>query len=354
MFRSLWLGAALVPIFLAALWIAFFVLPQRMVSGRGLTKEQRLKAQSDIRTTGVQALGGLIVLLGAGVGAYFTQRQLQHNIEGQVTERFTRAIDQLAGDKPEVRLGGIYALERIARGSRVDHGPILEVLTAYVREHSPWPPSEPGQPVADMPSSSLGVLRDRDAVLQAVLTVLGRRNRTHEESYQGTPVDSPFFDLLRGRLDLSFVDLRRANFVGAHFEGANFLASHLEAADASGAHLEGAIFSGAHLEGTIFGGAHLEDSVLPGAHLEGASLVSAFAKGANLAGAHLQRAVCGIAHLADLEHPAHFEGTTFGGAHLEGAIFGGAHLECTFLGLSRDTRKTGHNRGAIKNRGTKC
>ncbi len=37
----------------------------------------------------------------------------------------------------EVRLGGIYALERIARDSPKDHWTIMEVLTAYVRENSP-------------------------------------------------------------------------------------------------------------------------------------------------------------------------------------------------------------------------
>ena len=34
--------------------------------------------------------------------------------EGQITERFTRAIEQLGSDKIAIRLGGIYALERVA------------------------------------------------------------------------------------------------------------------------------------------------------------------------------------------------------------------------------------------------
>jgi hypothetical protein len=37
----------------------------------------------------------------------------------------------------EVRLGGIYALERIARDSPTDHWTIIEVLSTYVRENSP-------------------------------------------------------------------------------------------------------------------------------------------------------------------------------------------------------------------------
>ena len=33
-------------------------------------------------------------------------------------------------DNMAIRLGGIYALERIAKDSEKDHGPIMEVLTA--------------------------------------------------------------------------------------------------------------------------------------------------------------------------------------------------------------------------------
>ena len=42
--------------------------------------------------------------------------------DGQITERFSRAIDQLGDrDRLEVRLGGIHSLERIARNSEADH-----------------------------------------------------------------------------------------------------------------------------------------------------------------------------------------------------------------------------------------
>jgi hypothetical protein len=39
-----------------------------------------------------------------------------------------------------VRLGGIYALERIVNDSPDDRAIIIEVLTAFVRTHAPWPP----------------------------------------------------------------------------------------------------------------------------------------------------------------------------------------------------------------------
>jgi hypothetical protein len=100
-----------------------------------------------IVVTLAQILGGTALLS----GLYFTWRTLQVNREGQITERFTRAIDQLGATHDdnsknlELRLGGIYALERIARESEEDHWSIMEVLTAYVRDRAPWRPSEDQQ-----------------------------------------------------------------------------------------------------------------------------------------------------------------------------------------------------------------
>lgn len=86
-----------------------------------------------------------LLALGAGtlatVGAIYTARTFELNRRGQITERFTRAIEQLGKpDSVDVRVGGIYALERIAFDSPDEHGPIMDVLTAYVREHAPPPP----------------------------------------------------------------------------------------------------------------------------------------------------------------------------------------------------------------------
>ncbi|MCA1666553.1 MAG: hypothetical protein LC793_03970, partial [Thermomicrobia bacterium] len=63
--------------------------------------------------------------------------------EGQITERFTRAIDQLGSEKDEIRLGAIYALERIAKDSRSYQDSIMDILAAYVRRDSRWDISKP-------------------------------------------------------------------------------------------------------------------------------------------------------------------------------------------------------------------
>ena len=70
------------------------------------------------------AARGRLLTLGAGIFAagaltftarnsIFAQRTVQLTEQGQVTDRYTKAIDQLGSDKLDVRIGGIYALERV-------------------------------------------------------------------------------------------------------------------------------------------------------------------------------------------------------------------------------------------------
>ncbi len=57
------------------------------------------KLRDDVRATLLQGIAGLLLL-----GAFATWRQVQISREGQITERFSRAIEQLGSDKEEVRL----------------------------------------------------------------------------------------------------------------------------------------------------------------------------------------------------------------------------------------------------------
>jgi hypothetical protein len=103
------------------------------------------------------AARGRLLTLGAGLFAagalIFTarnsvlaQRTVQLTEQGQVTDRYTKAIEQLGSDKVDVRIGGIYALERVALDSLRDHPTVVEVLAAFIREHSRRPPGPRTQP----------------------------------------------------------------------------------------------------------------------------------------------------------------------------------------------------------------
>ncbi len=171
-----------------------------------------------------QILAGMALLS----GLYFTWRTLQVNREGQITERFTRAIDQLGSKELEIRLGGIYAPERIARDSEQDHWPIMEVLTAYVRQHAPAQPKTPqkqGEPYVPAP----------DPDIQAIMTVLRRRTRSFGH---GEP----------GPLDLHKTNLTRADLSGANLSGADLRGANPMGADLTWANLSGAKLPQARLE----------------------------------------------------------------------------------------------------------
>ena len=275
--RPLWVCAAVGV--LVALTVVY-LLPLILVPEAGLDAEKRLNAENDLRTTLVQAIGGAVLLFG-------TWRTLHINREGQITERFTRAIDQLGQtgkEKLDVRLGGIYALERIAKESDTDRGPIIEVLTAFLRERARWNPDDADTP-AVTGRSEAGLGKEQRSRLradfQAVATVIGRNQWSQEQD----------------RVDLREVDLRTANLAGAHLEGAILFSAHLERAIFAGAHLKGALLASAHLEGGFLFDAHLERANLAGAHLERANLGGAHLEGANLAGAHLEGAYLGDAYL---------------------------------------------------------
>jgi len=107
--------ALLISLLLLLFWLFLWKLPQSQVTAVPEIKD-RIDLESKSRQTLAQILGGAALL----VGIYFTSQTLQTTKEGQITDRFTKAIDQLGKDNLAVRLGGIYALERLAKDSEYD------------------------------------------------------------------------------------------------------------------------------------------------------------------------------------------------------------------------------------------
>jgi hypothetical protein len=68
-----------------------------------------------------------------------TLRALELTEQGQVTDRYTKAVGQLGDESSPVRVGGIYALERIGHDSPKDRTTIIYVLGAFTRERSRVP-----------------------------------------------------------------------------------------------------------------------------------------------------------------------------------------------------------------------
>jgi Pentapeptide repeats (8 copies) len=150
-----------------------------------------------------------------------TTRTLEVTEQGHITERYTKAIEQLGQAELAMRLGGIYALERIAKDSERDHPTVVEVLSAFVREESrkrSAPQARQGvtQEAAKADTSapeSEGAARPATDI-QAALTVLGR---------------------LPHRPEIPRAYLSEAQLSGAWLDGANLSGAFLERAKLSGA-----------------------------------------------------------------------------------------------------------------------
>jgi hypothetical protein len=287
-----------------------------------LARRQALLLENQLRQTLLLAAAAVLVAFGAF--ALWRRARAAENLllatanalasaqSAERAERLTRAISGLADERIELRLAAIFLLERLARESKQDHGPIVEVLCAYVRERAAWKEDAAAapRPAADV---------------QAVLTVLGRRNRAHDEPEQR-------LDLRRADLrgaDLKEVDLERALLSEIHLEGAALEGANLAGADLRQAFLSGADLVEANLNGANLREAHLEAAYLVEAHLENADLGSAHLEGAYLGGAFLEGADLGGAHL---------DGAYIYKAHLNGASLHGAHVVST-IGMTRRERE---------------
>src|SRR5215213_3703968 len=165
-----------------------------------------------------------------------TQRTLELTEQGQITERFTRAIDQLGATdettrtpRLEIRLGGIYALERIAWDSpERDYSTVIEVLTAYVRENTSTPSKETNE-TTDLKEPRTDPRKELCADIKAVLVVVGRRQEDRvPEEYRVRP---DFRGINLSKTILGGADLREADLRGANLSRANLRRADLSRAN---------------------------------------------------------------------------------------------------------------------------
>jgi uncharacterized protein YjbI with pentapeptide repeats len=249
----------------------------------------------DVVKTIISALG-LIATLFAGIGLFVnylnSQAEIQLTQQRLITERFSKAVEQIGNTKEEVVIGGIYSLERIAKDSPKDQWTIMEVLTSYIRKNSPIPsniqqlePEERQKALEKLPSVSIPV--------QAALTVIGRRKVENDQAGDNlaettNPNKIKILDL--SRTNLRGAKLNGADLKGANLDGANLNGAKLWVAYLNGANLNGANLNGANLNGANLNGANLNEAYLNEAYLNEANLIRADLNRAKLNGASLNRA----------------------------------------------------------------
>ena len=291
-----------------------------------------------------------------------TEMQTQINRENHYTDLFTKAVEQLGATRQdgepaiEMRIGAIFALERLVKDSERDYGPIIETLAAYIREHCRN--SKPfddkglsGDALKQARQEWIESLRENPPAdrsdVEAVLTVLSRReqnrhwtNTSDDETqpdftgtnFQGATLWNKSVGLaLEGtnlRLaDLSGTDLREADLSGSDLWRASLLGAYLWEANLSGANLSQADLSGANLSQADLSGANLWIVNLSDAQLWEANLSDAILEGANLSDTNLFRANLSGANLSQVDlWSADFSETNLSKVRLDNANLRGTNL----------------------------
>jgi uncharacterized protein YjbI with pentapeptide repeats len=253
-----------------------------------------------------QAIGTILVgsaavgaLIFSGLSLNATNDQLHIAEQGQITDRYNAAITNLGSPSIDVRLGGIYALQRIMHDSAPDQPTVVAVLCAFVRDHASAANarSTHRRPTSSFTSSDL---TQPPTDIRAALAVVATRDPDHDGS-------------------TTVVDFAGANLSGANLSGPG-------AADFARANLSGTTLSGtstADLSGAILTGANLSGAILPGVDLSGARLIDADLSGAWFSDVELSDANLTSANLTNVYQ---LSGAEFSGADLTDADLTGANL----------------------------
>lgn len=267
-----------------------------------------------VRNLGL-VIGGVIAVLLALWRSRVSERQATTAQEqadiaqrGLLNERYQKGADMLGSPVLSVRLGGIYALQRLAaEHSEEYHIQIMRLFCAFVRNQ----PSreEDTRRSKGKPASRFPSLRED---VQAILEAFGNRR---EKQF-----------LLERRDGFRF-DLHGTNLSHAEMSGINLAGSLLEEADLSGANLSNANLSGAQFALAILDCTRFEQANLSKAWFASARLSGAMLCGADLSNAELSRADLNGAALC---------GANLTLANLDGAVLTGADLDGLMVGTDHD------------------
>ena len=267
-----------------------------------------------------------IALVSAGVIALplaiwrgvVAERQATTAQQGLLNERYQKGAAMLGSEVLSVRLGGIYALQRLAEESPGQyHIQIMRLFCAFVRFPTKDQSLESGQTVIE-PGTLLGNRQDVEAVIQ----MIGSRAKSRIALER----------IANFNLDMRGADLPTAQFLGADLSNAMFHNSNLSGAnfantDLTDCFLSYSDLSQAQFHNVTFTRTRLGSANLSGAMLQDADLSRVIFHNANLSGTNLLRANLSEAIFQDAKASnASFEGAKLVLAGFLGADLSGARL----------------------------
>lgn len=290
---------------LVVVGLAIWLIPRWQVQRwrrAGISNEEKLAELAvQARSSITQALGGLALIVTIAITAFQVnearrtadagQESAKRNFHlaqtsanesfdlarrGQVSERFTRAVEQLGAREENgtpdtaVRTGALFSLMRIGIDSPDHTQPALLVVATYVRRFKKPVDLKPHGCGADFDFT-----QSQPDIANALRFVLYRiAAKLDGEAFLGLR-GANLNGLALDGLNLSDFDLTRIKFRHASLTRANFGQAGLRQANFENACLTDANFNGASLKGAIFSGANLKGAKFTQEELDGALLSEA-------------------------------------------------------------------------------
>ena len=281
-----------------------------------------------IRNLGL-VIGGAIAILLAVWRSIVAERQADTAQQSLLNERYERRAEMLGSDVLSVRLGGIYALQRLAQEHPKEyHVQVLGLLCAFVRHPKEDEGYQRMLAEKNADPKTFSFLRED---VQAVMDWIGSR----DEARIAIEKDAKF------ELDLKGADLVHGQFIGANLsramlQGANLSNANIALVNLSDAYVNFAVLKDAKLTDVDLTGAKvwnvdLSDSrmfqvLMAGASLDYANLSGATLQDVNLSGARIQ-----YSDLSNANIGADLTGSFFLGAKLSQARIRGSDMSCAHI-----------------------
>lgn len=282
--------------------------------------------------------------VGAGTGGVFAlllavRRQWHQEIssaaneldavEKRVTELYTKAVEQLGSDKAPVRLGGLYALERLAQDNPRQRQTIVNVMCAYLRMRYLLP-DEPPAVAADTQTQTeyWERVQEREVRL-GTQRILADHLRAGDDLKHPVSTFWPAIDLDLANATLIDFDLAHCRVDDVKFGGARFSGD----AGFGGARFYGdAAFDQAQFGGTAgFSGARFSgDAGFDGAQFDGTAEFSRTQFDGTARFGRAQFNASAEYSETEFNEDAVFDKARFGST----AIFGGARFSGHYAGFN--------------------
>ena len=213
-----------------------------------------------------------------------TVEQVKIAQKGQYSDRFVKAVEQVADDRSAVRLGGLASLRALSGETKEEYERVWNYLGNFLRYLpvlNDWPPVIKAQ----KPKEERQIITDQRPDIVAIAIMIKERD-PEQIKWQGG------FHLPLSKAKLKGANLQEANLQNADMQDADLRKTHLQKADLRKANLQKANLRKvnlreANMQGADLRWANLQKADLQEADLQGVLMQKVDLQEANLQGADL-------------------------------------------------------------------